>query len=204
LNSDEVYGNDLVAAAVGAYPDRFIGFATVNLNRTSEEICREMERGFAMGMRGIKLHPYLNSYDTNGLNVEVACAFADRHGAFIINHDWGDAERILALCVKYPRACFMTGHTSLEAASVIDQVGNLYIGSCPLNRYGSMEAFVEAAGADRILFGSDLSWNPIGWGLGPVLYAKVPLADKRRILGENLRALLKQYGRQPSDHSSDR
>ena len=35
--------------------------------------------------------------------------------------------------------------------------------------------------------------------MGPVLYAKILLADKRRILGENLCRLLEQYGHQPSD-----
>ena len=194
LNSDEVYGNDLVLAAGQEHPTRFIGFVTVNLNRPPEEIRQEMDRGFSMGLKGIKLHAYLNAYDTNGPHVEIACAFANEQRSFIINHDWGDAQRMLYLCRKYPDACLITGHTSMEAASVIGQVDNLYIGSCPLNSYGSTEAFVEKVGADRILFGSDLSWNPIGWGLGPVLYARIPLEAKRLILGGNLSRLLQRYG----------
>ena len=62
-------------------------------------------------------------------------------------------------------------------------------------RYGITEELVEKAGADRVLFGSDLSDLPIAWGYGPVLYAKIPLEAKRLILGENLRKLLKKYGR---------
>ena len=194
LNSDEVYDNDLVAGAVQAHPERFTGFVAANLNRSPEEMRREMERGFSMGMVGIKLHPNFSGYDTYGPHVEVACAFAHERGAFILNHDWGKRERIRSLCIKYPNACFMTGHTSLEAASVVDQVDNLYIGSCPLNSYGSTEEFVEKAGAERILFGSDLSWDPIGWGMGPVLYARIPVKAKRLILGGNLSRLLKRYG----------
>ena len=194
LNSDEVYGNDLVAAAVAAYPDRFIGFVSANMNRSPEEVRLEIERGFAMGMRGIKLHPYLNGYDTCGPNVEVACAIANERQCFIINHDWGDSERILYLCRKYPDACLMTGHTSPAAFSAVAQVDNLYIGTCPLNIFGITERLVETAGADRIVFGSDLSWNPVGWGLGPVLYAPIPLAAKRQILGGNMRRLMTQYG----------
>ena len=68
------------------------------------------------------------------------------------------------------------------------QVDNLYIGSCPLLSYGFTERLVAAVGADRIIFGSDLTWMPIGWGLGPVLFARIPLADKRLILGGNLSA----------------
>jgi predicted TIM-barrel fold metal-dependent hydrolase len=194
MNGDETYGNDLVAAAVRAYPERLIGFVFVNLHRPPDEMWREMERGFERGMKGIKLHPYLQGYDTNGPGVEVACAFAHARKAFIVNHDWGDRERMLYLCQKYADACFITGHTSLEAVPVVRQVGNLYIGSCPLIKYGLTEELVERAGADRILFGSDLSWHPIAWGYGPLLYARIPLEAKRLILGGNLRRLLQPAG----------
>jgi predicted TIM-barrel fold metal-dependent hydrolase len=199
LNSDEAYGNDQVATAAREHPSRFIGFVTANLNRPPDDIRREIRRGFSMGLRGIKLHAHLNAYDTNGPHVEVACALANERRTFIINHDWGDAQRMLYLCHKYPHACLITGHTSTEAASVIEQVENLYIGSCPLNGFGSTELFVERVGADRILLGTDLSWCPIAWGLGPVLYARIPLAAKRLILGGNLRRLLRQYDMAPTN-----
>lgn len=190
MNSDEVYDNDLVAEAVRAYPERFMGLVTVNLNRPEEEIRREVERGFARGMLGIKIHPMLSGYDTTGDKVELVCALADERGAFVLNHYWGGTERLLALCRKYPRAVFMTGHTSSEAIAAIPQVDNLYIGSCPLLGLGATEDWVKKVGADRILFGSDLSWNPIAWGLGPILCADIPVEAKRLVLGGNLTRLL--------------
>ena len=48
--------------------------------------------------------------------------------------------------------------------------------------------------ADRFLFSTDLSWGAIGWGIGPILYARIPMEAKRQILGENLRRLLARYG----------
>jgi predicted TIM-barrel fold metal-dependent hydrolase len=195
LNSNEVYGNDVVARALRQYPDRFVGFVSVNLNRPVPEIRREMDRGMRMGMCGIKMHPALSGYDTNGPNVELVCAFADERNAFVLNHNWGSTDRILYLCRKYPNACFMTGHTSADAFPAVKQVDNLYIGSCPLLRYGMTEELVATVGADRIVFGSDLSWAPIAWGVGPVLYARISVEDKRLILGGNIRRLLGQYGR---------
>lgn len=195
LSSDETYGNDLVAAAMRDYPDRFIGFVGVNLNRSPDEVRHEMERCFAMGMKGVKLHPALQEYSTMGPNVEVACAFADERKAFIVNHGWGDADRLRDLCDRYPNACFMTGHTNLGAAPVARERDNLFIGTCPLIGYGLIEELVERAGADRILFTSDLSWDPIAWVFGPILYARIPASAKRLILGENLRRLLRKYGR---------
>lgn len=194
INSDEIHGNDLVMDAVRQYPERFIGFVVVNLNRSADEIERELARGFAMGMRGVKLHPALQEYDTNGPNVELACAFANERKSLIVNHDWGTTERMRYLCTKYPDACFMTGHTTLEAVPVVKERGNLFIGTCPLTRYGMIEEVVSQAGADRVLFTSDLSWDPIAWVFGPILYAQIPVEDKRLILGGNLRRLLAQYG----------
>jgi len=193
LNSDERAGNDLVAAAVRAYPDRFIGFVYLNLNRDEDEIRREAERGFAIGLQGIKLHPAFQGYDTNGPKVELACAIASERRCLIVNHDWGSSERLLYLCRRYPSAGFITGHTSPAAAHIARGLDNLYIGSCAFVSYGSVEDFVERAGAERILFGSDLSWAPIAWGLGPILYARIPLTDKRLILGGNLQRLLSLY-----------
>lgn len=194
LGSDEAYGNDEVIRAVKAYPERFIGFVAPNLNRSPDEIQRELERGFAQGLRGIKIHPWFNGYDTYGPHVDLVCAIADARRTFIVNHDWGDTERIVSLCRKYPNACFTTGHTSPAAIAAAQQVPNLYIGTCPLNMFGTLERFVEGAGADRLVFGSDLLWNPIGWGMGPILYAKIPVEAKRLILGGNIRRLLASYG----------
>ena len=49
-------------------------------------------------------------------------------------------------------------------------------------------------GADLIMFGSYLTYLSVAWGLGPILYARISEADKRKILGENLLGVLKRYG----------
>ncbi|MHB1294168.1 MAG: amidohydrolase family protein [Anaerolineae bacterium] len=194
LTGDEVWGNDEVAAAMRAYPGRFVGLALINLHRTPEETRRELDRCFAMGMSGIKMHPGMQNYDTNGPAVEFACAYADAHRCIILNHDWGRAERMRYLCNKYPNATFITGHTNLEAAGLMSEVDNLYIGTCPLTSYGILEELVAKAGAERILYSSDQSWDAIAWNLGPILYANIPAEAKRLILGGNLRRLLAQHG----------
>lgn len=194
MDSDEVYGNDLVVAAVQQFPERFVGFALANLNRSPDEIRRELARCFDLGLRGVKLHPSLQSYPVTGPNVEVACAFANERRAFIVNHGWGDPDRLRYLCGEYPDACIMTGHTNIAAAPVVKEFPNLYIGTCPLTGFGMAEKLVAAVGADRIIYGSDLSWDPAAWVFGPLLYARIPVADKRLILGENLRQLLTRYG----------
>lgn len=191
---DETYGNEVVADAVRRYPDRFIGFTMVNPNHGEADMVAQLERGLRNGMRGIKLICSYHGYPTEGPLIDVACRFAHEHGQFILNHDWGSAAQIERLCRMYPNACFFTGHSTLAFAEVTQRVENLFICTCPFHTWGQTEQHVAAYGADRILFGSDLTDLPIAWGLAPILYARIPEGDKRKIIGGNLQRLMEQYG----------
>ena len=71
---------------------------------------------------------------------------------------------------------------------------NLYVCSCPLIPPSACADVVSAIGADRLMFGSDLQDLPIAWGLGPIVFSRIPPEDKKMILGDNLRRVLDQYG----------
>jgi hypothetical protein len=187
---DETYGNDQVVAAVQQHPERFVGFTLVNPNRGERLMRQELERGRDLGLRGVKLICDYQGYPTEGPLVDVACQFADEHGLLILNHNWGSPEQISRLCRTYPNACFIAGHTTTAYGEVAKEFGNLYICTCPCIDWSYPERLVEMYGADRVLFGSDLTDLPIGWGLGQIMYARIPESDKRLILGENLKALL--------------
>lgn len=194
---DEQPGNDLVAAAQADHPERFVGFTLVNPHRGEQEMIRELERGAAMGLRGVKLIPHYQGYPPEGPNIDVACRWAHERQQLILNHHWGSAAQMERLVSTYPEACFLTGHTTAEYAAVMREHTNLYVCSCPLLTPRRCEEIVDAIGADRFLFGSDLLDLPIAWGLGPILFARIPPAEKRLILGDNLRALLRRYSLSP-------
>lgn len=195
VGSDEQPGNDLVAEAQRAHPDRFVGFTLVNPHRGPDEMLAELERGAAMGLRGVKLIPHYQGYPPEGPNIDVACRWAHEHRQLILNHHWGSAAQVERLVSTYPDACFFTGHTTLEYADVMRRHGNLYVCSCPLLPPGMCEKVVRTVGADRFLFGSDLLDLPIAWGLGPILFARMSVDEKRLVLGDNLRRLLGEYSR---------
>ncbi len=190
---DETWSNDYVADAVRRYPDRFTGFTLVNLNHGESALRAELERGYAMGLRGVKLINSYQGYPTEGPLVDVAAEFCHEHGLFALNHDWGSARQIERLCTRYADACFLTGHATAAYAEVTRRVENLFISTCPFHPWGRTEQFVALYGAERIVFASDLTDLPIAWGLGPIMYARISEADKRLILGENLRRLLPVY-----------
>ncbi len=195
---DPVYGNDEVKAMLDQFPGRFVGFTFVNPNAGEAAMLAELQRGLDMGFRGIKL--MLDSYGSMSSHadpVEVPCRFADEHGLFILSHSWGSAERIRELCLKYPRALFIAGHSTPAYAEICREVPNLYICTCPFLAWGQTEQYVQLYGAERILFGSDLTDLPIAWGMGQIMYARISEEEKRLILGGNLRRLMDQYGIQP-------
>jgi predicted TIM-barrel fold metal-dependent hydrolase len=197
VSSDEQFGNDLVADAVARYPDRFMGFALLNPHRGADEMRRELERCAALGLRGIKLIPYYQGYPEDGPLLEVACRWAHERKQIILNHSWGPPANLEQLLAKYPNACFINGHTSLAYAGLMERFPNLYICSCPLVGPRACEEVVGRIGADRLLFGSDLQDLPIAWGLGPILFARLPVEQKRMILGGNLLRLLESYSLSP-------
>lgn len=197
VTSDEVFGNDLVADAVRRYPDRFVGFTLLNPHRGREAMLRELERGAAMGLRGIKLIPYYQGYPEDGPLLEVACRWAHERQQIILNHGWGPASHIERLVTEYPEACYITGHATTAYAEVMKRHRNLYVCSCPLLGPQACEEMVSAIGADRLLFGSDLLDLPMAWGLGPILLSRLPVEEKRMILGGTLKKILQQYSLHP-------
>jgi predicted TIM-barrel fold metal-dependent hydrolase len=190
---DERYGNDLIAKAIRRYPNRFVGFTMVNPNHGERAMLEELERGLGLGMKGIKLICDYHGYPREGPLVDLACQFAHQHRQFVLHHYWGGAAQMERLCRAYPDACFFTGHSTPEYAEVVRQLDNLYISTCPFYDWNQTEQYVALYGADRILFASDLTDLPLAWGLAPILYARLPEEDKRKILGGNLRRLLEQY-----------
>ena len=191
---DERVGNDLVIEAVERFPDRFIGFTFVNPHRSDDEILAELERCAARGLRGVKLATQYQGYPADGPHVDLAVKWAHDHRQIILSHQWGSAEHMAHLLASYPNALLVTGHS--DGARFVDLMRrhpNLYVCSCPLHQPRACERIVERIGADRVMFGSDLQDLPVAWGLGPILFARIPEADKRLILGGNLQRLLQQY-----------
>ncbi|MFO8006545.1 MAG: amidohydrolase family protein, partial [Candidatus Brocadiia bacterium] len=186
---DDRPANDTVIEAQESYPGRLIGFARAGANRPVEEARAEWERCIRAGLRGIKL------YTTDPEHLRAACAIGQRERLIMVNHNWGEPEQLLELATDFPDAVLVTGHTRDDLAAVCRRAENVYVGTCPLIAFGAAERYVALYGAKRLLFGSDMSDLPIPWGLGPILYADISEADKRAILGGNLRRLLQTHSR---------
>ena len=154
-----------------------------------------LERCARLGLRGVKLIPHYQGYPEQGPLIDAACQWAHDRRQIILNHSWGPPEHMGRLLGAYPDACFIAGHTTTAYAELMKRHANLFVCSCPLLGPRDCEKTVAALGADRLLFGSDLQDLPIAWGLGPILFARIPAEEKRMILGGNLRKRLESHSR---------
>lgn len=88
-----------------------------------------------------------------------------------------------------------TGNTPLERVQAIAAAQanpNVYLETCSTFRTpGVIEQLVNEAGADRVLYGSDLPLMDPRPQLGKIITAQIAPTAKRQILGENARRLLR-------------
>ena len=200
FHPDGKRGNDLTAAFVARYPDRFIGFAYVS-PLAPQGMVPELERAIdQLGFRAIKLYSPYTPYEYNHPIWDPIYQFAQERGLAVLAHTCPDAEpRFLGEAAsRFPGANFVAGHAgnldpyrrqSIEAAQ---KYPNYSLETCSTFRTpGVIEELVREAGADRVLYGSDLPLMDPRPQLGKIITARISNRDKRLILGENARRLLR-------------
>lgn len=193
VGSDFVYGNDLVAAAVRSFPERFIGYATLNANYP-EELVPELERAQGLGLRDIKLITAYQGHSEETERFLPVYEWAEAHRKIILSHQWGSADFLNKIAERYPHICFVIGHLNFAYAPVARARDNVYTTTTFVPWPGAIAAAVKAFGAEKILFGSDFPDLDVSLNLGPLLTAKIGDDEKRAILGLNMSRILETYG----------
>jgi predicted TIM-barrel fold metal-dependent hydrolase len=199
---DAARGNDAVAAAVAAYPDRFIGFAFVTPHYP-EEMIPELERAFgSLGLRGLKIYPpYAHKPATDPV-WQPALEWANERGIVILSHtSAGDAQcgplLFVELAEKYPAVSWVLGHSGVtpegreEAIRAAQQTANIYLEICSSWRNpGSIERLVEGAGADRVVYGSDMPLLDPRIQIARIRTSSLDEEAQRLVLGGNAARIL--------------
>jgi len=199
---DGTTGNDLAARFIAKHPDRFVGFAYVSPlmpERMVPELTRAIDE---LGFAAIKLYPPYTPWPLSDPQWFPIYEFADARGLAVLFHTGSEPQSypkfLSEIAPLYPRANFVAGHagnTPVERAQAIAAAQanpNVYLETCSTFRTpGVIEQLVYEAGADRVLFGSDLPLMDPRPQLGKILTANISDADKRLIIGDNARRLLK-------------
>ena len=169
--ADVTLGNDAMLELCDRDPDRVRMFTTVNPNY-GDHACAEIERCTARGAIGIKL---LASRRADDPLLDPVATLAAKHQLPVLHHIWqqrtrewpsqeiSDGADLARLAARHPRASFILAHIGgggdyAHTFAAVRDVPNIYpdLSGSGVDR-GMLDAAVEALGAERLLWGSDLT-----------------------------------------------
>ncbi len=161
------------------------------------------------GFVGVKIHPGQHQTFPEAPAYQQVWELAAEQGFPLLTHSWvvsdyNPTQRFATVehyehCVKrFPQVNLILGHAGgryeghLATAHLVQKHPNVYVDiSGDVYAFRFIEWLVGQIGAERILFGSDLNWIDPRTTIGRVLDADISLEEKRLILGENARQLLR-------------
>ncbi|MEM2088903.1 MAG: amidohydrolase family protein [Thermoproteota archaeon] len=137
-------------------------------------------------------------------SISVISEAAEYRKPFLIHtYSLENVRALVELVKKFPDSIFIAGHmggtvgsgTGLSWKKAIDaakEYSNLYLEICmTLFEKGKLEEAVDKAGADRIMFGSDLTLLNPAHTIGMVLSAEISRNDREKIFYLNAKRVFR-------------
>jgi predicted TIM-barrel fold metal-dependent hydrolase len=159
--------NDSLASFVAAAPGRMAAFATVDPRDPGAGA--EIERCVReLGMRGVKLHPWLQGFSAHEPGLDAVCATSARLGVPVLFHDgtppFSTPLQLASLALRHPETTIVLGHGGLhdlwrEAIAAVQSAANVHLCMCGTPGY-AMRAIVARCPLERLLFGTDAGLRP--------------------------------------------
>jgi predicted TIM-barrel fold metal-dependent hydrolase len=191
LGTNFAEGNDMVIKAVKKYPHRFSGYILAYPHHDPEQAVREIKRCEDQGLRALKIHDHhKKSYTAR----EYAASFeyANEKEYPVLAHTWTEEhiKAIRELARTYPRITWILGHSGAEEIEeyirIALDIEKVFLEICSSkSRHRLIEYFVEKAGPEKILYGSDIPFISAAQQIGRVALAEISEEDKMKILGQN-------------------
>lgn len=197
---DPPRGNALMREVVQQYPDRFRAYWTVSPNYADgleadlQAVVEQPE------FVGVKLHPTWHNCRLEGKEYEPVFEWAEATGYPVLTHTWGNSPHCATVNVRkvaerYSQATILMGHSCYgepeEAIALAKEYPHVYLELTSAYRInGYVEWMVREAGAEKVIFGSDLPWHTPQYGIGCVLWSHVSDKDRHAILHGNAERIL--------------
>ena len=192
---DPLYGEPYNIEAVRRYPDRLHAYHVMH----SRSLDPEREIGEVDAHPEIYLgFKLLGDYDRFPIDDPVHDPYYDylnRTKKLLLLHTWGGSgcngvENVASIAARFPEIRIICGHSfygaQKEGVKRLKPFENVYfeLTAVPITR-GYLEDIVNAAGSERVLFGTDLPWFSTMHGVGMVLGADITDADRENIFYRN-------------------
>ena len=197
--------NDAVERFVALNPDRFFGVAHVT-PRYPDEAMSELERVFKLPeFKMLKLYPdFLGKPidDPSYFPIFEWCNENDivvkSHSSYTSDGDVLTAPSLfIPLAERYTNIRWVLGHSGnamagqIQAVEAAQSSRNIWLETCTSHgEHGTIEFLVEGAGADRVLYGSDMPLMDARPQVARIATADMDDETKRRVLGLNAMELL--------------
>jgi uncharacterized protein len=174
--SDIEYGNDFLLGLQRSHSARIRGYVVVNPNFQSHSKT-ELRRCLDAGMIGIKLAASRRATDPL---LDPICRVAENRGVPVLHHIWqhrrrdypgqeaSDATELGALAARHPGVNFLLAHIGgggdwIHSLAAVRHLPNVFVDLSGSGVDGGMlEACLDSVGAERLLWGCDLTIET-GW-----------------------------------------
>jgi hypothetical protein len=193
------------------HPGRIRGYVAVNPNYTDDALA-EIRRCLEAGMVGIKLAASRRADDPL---LDPICRLAAERGVPILHHVWqhrrrdhpaqeaSDARELGSLAARHPKVPFILAHIGgggdwLHSLPVLRGLPNILVDLSGSGVDGGMlEACLHAVGAERLLWGCDLTIET-GWAKLRYLEHLLPAEELKQVRYGNAARIFPR-GAFPSD-----
>jgi len=194
VSNDSVAGNRLVRQTLDRSPTGFWGLATFDPTHYTQKQLGEMIPAVYADKRLIGMKPYhFYGVEYHDPSYDIWWQFGEANQLYALIHPTRqDLLEVETLAGKYPKVRWVIAHAGGSyamadlAIAAMKKYRNVYaeitLTPVPL---GVIEYIVDHVGDDRILYGSDLPMRDPRQQLGWVVFSRLPLSAKRKILGEN-------------------
>lgn len=182
--------NDLVAGAEKKYSSKIIGFGRVDPRR-GEEAIREITRIKELGLRGVKLHPYVECFRPDHPFFNEFFSKIRDLGMVILIHTgtlFSSPGYIKQVLKKYPDLKIILGHLQEGCIPLMRDYENVYSDTSGC-RVKLLEYSAETC-EDKIMFGSDYPYLSYRVQMEVVWAAEISEKVRKKIFAGNFRRLL--------------
>ena len=181
----------------------FIGFMTLHLDLTEDEVINEVNWAIENGFKGIKLHPDFQKFNIDGEKVEKFYKAAGDKLPILFHigddrYDFSKPQRLVNIAKKFNNVTFIAAHFGgyrcWEEAKIYKGLNNIYFDTCsslPFITPQKAKEIITMLGAEKFFFATDFPM----WDATTELerFCKIDLTEKERelIFSGNIKRLLK-------------
>lgn len=211
VGNDAVSGNACTTLALDAAPKGYWGLGTFDpTHYTQSELERLIPELYA-DKRFIGIKPYVMAgVEYHHKSYEVLWKYGNERRFYAGIHRVrnNDFQEVITLAEKYPNITWVVYHCGVDyktadmAIECMKKFPNVY-GEITMTSVtsGIIDYLARHAGAERILYGSDLPMRDPRQQLGWVVFSRLSYEDKKKVLAENAFKVIEPHWDRLPEHN---